>query len=224
MPLILLPGLLSDHHVFHHQLQHLSDIVDMQVIQLNDVNSPAAMTDKILQTAPKHFALLGHSIGGWVAMRLMKIAPERVTKLCLLNTSARGIDSTELKSRQTILARASKGEFQSIATEIADRFVFNPSVKEAALKMFVNAGVSTLINQTQAMMIREDLRDVLPTIHCPTLVMHAEQDQRFTLDDLTEISSAIPNAKLKIIPQCGHMSPMEQPEMISSSIREWLIS
>jgi pimeloyl-ACP methyl ester carboxylesterase len=222
MPIILLPGLLSDHRVFHHQLQFLSEIANMQVIQLTDINSPIAMTEKILQIAPKRFALIGHSIGGWVALRVMKMMPERVTKLCILNTAARGINPVELASRQAILNQIEKGEFQSIASQIAHLFVFNNHAREAVLKMFLEVGEQALINQTQAMMVREDLRDILPTIHCSTLVIHAEKDKRFSLNDLTEISSAIPNAALKVVTQCGHMSPMEQPEIITHLIRDWL--
>ncbi len=88
--------------------------------------------------------------------------------------------------------------------------------------MFLEIGEQALVNQTRAMMIRENLCDVLSEINCQTLVIHAEQDQRFTLNDLTEISNAIPNAVLKIVSHCGHMSPMEQPEMITNLIRNWL--
>ncbi len=95
IPVILLPGLLSDHRVFYHQLSNLNDIADMQVIPLTDVNSPQAMAEKILKMAPKCFALIGHSIGGWVALKIMKIAPERVMKLCILNTSAREANNKE---------------------------------------------------------------------------------------------------------------------------------
>jgi pimeloyl-ACP methyl ester carboxylesterase len=223
-PLILLPGLLSNDTVFQHQITQLGHMTDIHVITLENVNSPDAMTDKILKLAPPQFMLAGHSIGGWIALRLMKIAPERIIKLCILNTAARGIDSSELSARQTILDRIDNGEFQTIAFEIAEKFVFNKHIQQTVLNMFLQVGEQALINQTRAMMMREDLRDTLPAIHCKTLVIHAEQDRRFTLDLVRELSHLIPNSRFKVIPQCGHMSPMEHPQQITDLMREWAVS
>lgn len=222
IPLVLLPGLLSNQTLFQHQINHLNDIADILVVELTDVNSPFAMTDKILKLAPERFMLAGHSIGGWVALRLMKIAPEKIIKLCILNTAARGIESTELASRQSVLTRVEKGEFREIASEIARQFTFNKTAQEAVSQMFLQVGEQALINQTHAMMAREDLRDILPTIHCPTWVVHAEQDQRFSLDMLKEVSHLIPHATLKILYQCGHMSPMEKPDDVTDLMRCWI--
>ena len=222
LPLILLPGLLSNQAVFQHQINQLKDIADIQVVELTDVDSPTAMTDKILKLAPEHFMLAGHSIGGWIALRLMKVAPQKIIKLCILNTAARGIDSIELISRQSILARIEKGEFQKIASEIANRFTFKKMSRQDVLQMFLQVGKQALINQTRAMMVREDLRDILSTIRCPTWVIHAEQDQRFSFEELEEISHLIPHSTLKIVLQCGHMSPMECPEDITDLMRRWI--
>lgn len=222
IPLVLLPGLLSNQTVFQHQIHPLNDTADIIVIELTDVDSPDAMTDKILTLAPERFILAGHSIGGWVALRFMKIAPERVIKLCVLNTSAKGIEPVEYASRQSVLTRVKKGEFELIATEIANKFTFNSSVKKNVLDMFLQVGESALIHQTHAMMLREDLRPILHTIHCPTVIIHAEQDQRFSLNDLKEVSDAIPHSTFKLIKECGHMSPMEKPEEVMQLMRDWI--
>ncbi|HSW70039.1 MAG TPA: alpha/beta hydrolase [Gammaproteobacteria bacterium] len=223
LPLVLLPGLLSNQTVFQHQINQLSSIADIMVVELTDVDSPAAMTDKILKLVPERFMLAGHSIGGWVALRLMKIAPEKIIKLCILNTAARGVESAELASRQSVLDRIEKGEFKEIAFDIADKFTFNRTARAAVLKMFLQVGEQSLINQTRAMMLREDLRDILPTIHCPTWVVHAEQDQRFSIDMLKEISQLIPHSRMQVVQQCGHMSPMESPEDITNLMRCWMM-
>ncbi|HLB42821.1 MAG: hypothetical protein A3E87_00035 [Gammaproteobacteria bacterium RIFCSPHIGHO2_12_FULL_35_23] len=222
VPLVLVTGLLSNKEVFQYQIKKLSHLVYIFVIELTDTDSPAVMVEKILDIAPESFALAGHSIGGWAALRLMKAASEKVVKLCLLNTSARGIDPEETIARQTVLTRVENGEFKKIATEIANKFTFNEAVKENVLKMFLQVGEHALVNQTRAMLIREDLRDILPGIHCPTLVIHASEDKRFSLDVHEEIAHNIPNAKLAIIDDCGHMSPMESPYAIASLIRYWL--
>ncbi len=222
IPLVLVTGLLSDKTVFRYQVEQLKNLADIVVVELTDVATPAAMVEKILRVAPERFALAGHSIGGWVVLRLMKIAPERVLKLCVLNTAARGIEPEEFAARQTVLTRVQNGEFQQIANETAEKFTFNTVVKKDVLKMFLQVGEQALINQTRAMMIREDLIHILPEIHCPTLVIHSTEDKRFALTDLEEVANNIKNAKLAVIDDCGHMSPMERPEAITVLLRDWL--
>ena len=222
MKLVLLSGLLSNKRVFQQQVEQLKNSIDVLVIELADVDTPAKMTNKILDLAPDRFMLAGHSIGGWVALRFMKVAPERVQKLFILSTGARGIDPEELTLRQSVLTRVENGEFQQIAAEIANKFTFNESAKKTVLDMFLQVGEQGLINQTRAMMIREDLRDILPKINCPTWVMHADQDKRFSLEEITEISNLIPHAKFKIVHNSGHMSPMEVPEQITNLLRSWV--
>lgn len=220
--LVLLPGLLSNYRVFQQQIEYLKENISVLVIELTDVDSPTAMAEKVLRCAPEQFMLAGHSIGGWVALKITQIAPQRVQKLCVLNTSAKGVDPAELVLRQHVLSRIKKGEFINIATEIANKFTFNESVKPSVLEMFLAVGEEALRNQTQAMMIREDLSQSLPKITCPTWVIHAEQDQRFSLDSLKEVAEGIPHAEFRIVNDCGHMSPMEQPLEIAQLLHQWI--
>ena len=222
LPLILLPGLLSDQTIFRYQVNTLKKVTKVQVITLNDVNSPELMTNKILQLAPERFMLAGHSLGGWVALRIMKIAPHRVSKLCLMNTSIEKLEAKEITERQSTLTRIEKGEFYEIACELVDKFIFNVNVRQRVLNMFLQAGKQSLINQTQAMIQRENLHEVLPTICCPTWVIHSEQDKRFSFETVNEISNLIPRSMFKIIHRCGHMSPIECPETVTEILKKWI--
>lgn len=222
VPLILVTGLLSDKRVFAYPAEKLKNSADITIVELTDVNSPSAMTEKVLSLAPDRFALAGHSIGGWIALRIAKTTPDRVVKLCLLNTSARGASPEEVCSRQSVLTRIQNGQFQQVAKEIANQFVFNKVVKKNVLNMFLQVGEKAMINQTLAMMSRESLNDSLPKILCPTLIIHANEDKRFTLEMHEAMFNKIPNSKLAIIDDCGHMSPMESPYAVTTLMRFWL--
>lgn len=220
--IVFLTGLMSNKKVFQYQVEELQDIADILIVELTDVATPAAMTDKVLKLTPDRFMLVGHSIGGWVALRVMKVAPARVQQLCIISTAAKNADVTEISLRKSVLTRVEQHEFQKLAVEVANKFTFNESAKKIVLDMFLQVGEQALINQTRAMMIREDLTDTLSTITCPTLVIHAEKDQRFTLATLEEMCKLIPNAILKIIPECGHMSPMEEPKKLTDLLHGWI--
>lgn len=221
-PLVLITGLLSNASVFQHQIKNFIPDREVIVIDMNDVDSPDAIIKKIFKLTPQRFALAGHSLGGWAALAFMKIAAEKVTKLCLLNTSPRGPDAQELKSRQTVLNRLENKEFEHIANEITNKFTFNAEAKPTVLKMFLEVGAEALANQTRAMMLREDLLNILPTIKQPTLIIHASEDKRFSLETHKEIEKQMPGAKLAIIDGCGHMSPMEAPQTVTTLMRYWL--
>lgn len=93
--LVLISGLLSNESLWHHQIRHLSDIASIQVISPSQ-DTPKKMIQAILDQAPPIFALAGHSMGGWLSLEVMRAEPSRVSRLCLLNTTAR--DDSEEKS------------------------------------------------------------------------------------------------------------------------------
>lgn len=220
-PLVLLSGLLSNERLWQHQTAHLSDIASIRVFCPSQ-NTPEKMVRAILDQAPPQFALAGHSMGGWLCLELMRRAPARVTRICLLNTTAR-MDSEEKKGRrQKMILRAEQGHFLEIAKEIADEFVFNRLVKSDVEKMFLDVGPEAFIRQQQAMLMRGECQSILPTITRPTLVIHAARDKNFSLEEHKELASRIPGAELAQIDDSGHMSPIERPQAVTALLRLWL--
>lgn len=221
IPLVLLPGLLSNKFLWHHQIGHLGNIATIHVISSSE-NTPKKMVQAILDQAPQKFALAGHSMGGWLCLEVMRAAPARVSKLCLLNTTAR-MDSEEKKTRrQMMIEKAEKGKFQEVVKTLVENFVFNPLVKNDVEKMFLDVGKEVFIHQQKAMMMRNESQSILSTITCPTLVIHAAQDKVFSLEEHKELVNQIQNAELAIIEDSGHMSPMEVPQAITALLRFWL--
>jgi len=220
IPLLLLSGLLSNQSLWAHQIKYLEDIASIQVIS-SEENTPEKMVGAILEKAPPLFALAGHSMGGWLSLEIMRVVPSRVTKLCLLNTTARSDSEEKRKKRKEMISDAQKGRFESCVVEIADKLVFNPLVKRGVEKMFREVGKEVFIHQEQAMLQRRETQSVLQAIRCPTLVIHASHDANFSSEEHLELAQ-IPDAKLAIVEDSGHMSPIEMPQAVTALLRFWL--
>lgn len=222
IPLVLLSGLLSNRVVWQHQIEHLSDIADIHVISPSQ-NTPKKMVQAILDEAPPKFALVGHSMGGWLCLEVMKVIPSRITKLCLMNTTSR-LDSEEKKAiRQKLIHQAENGKFPEIARDLAAHFVFNPLVKNDVEKMFLEVGKDAFIRQESAMLAKSETQSILSQITCPTLVIHAMHDAVFSLAEHQELANQIRGAQLAIVENSGHMSPLEKPEIITALLKSWLV-
>lgn len=220
--LVLLPGVLSDKRVWSHQASHLADLVDCQIIPLTTNNTMQDLAQTVLEQIKGNFYLAGHSMGGWLALELARMVPERILKLCLLNTSAEPDSTEKRQNRIEMMDSVAKGGFRAIAQDIAQRYVYNRMVKEEVFSMFLRVGEQAFLNQEQILLTRQESQSFLSQLSIPTLIIHAKQDQVFSLAVHQELVDKIPNAKLAIIEDCGHMSPIESPQTITAFLRFWL--
>lgn len=221
VPLVLVSGLLSNDLLWTHQKDHLSAIADVRIVSPTE-DTPQKMVQAILDQAPPIFALAGHSMGGWLCLEAMRAAHARVSKLCLINTTAR-MDSEEKRAkRKEMILRAQNGQFREVAKDLVKNFVFNSRVSSAVERMFLQVGEEAFIRQEKAMLARRETMSILPRIHCPTLVIYASEDKVFSLEEHREIVENISKAKLELVENSGHMSPMEMPQAVTSLLRFWL--
>jgi pimeloyl-ACP methyl ester carboxylesterase len=187
------------------------------------------MAAAVLRDAPwKEFALAGLSMGGYVAQEIVRQAPQRVTKLALLDTRSRpeAPEETERRHQFIKLAQSERG-FTPVTTRLLPLLLHPSRVKEAALTgiirdMAERTGVEAYVRQQTAIIARPDFRPDLAKIRCPTLVLCGRQDQLTPITDSEQIAAAIPGAKLVVVEDCGHMSTLERPEVVNKVMREWL--
>jgi pimeloyl-ACP methyl ester carboxylesterase len=227
-PLVLLPGLLCGPALWAAQMAALSDLAEPRVADLTRDESMSGMAETVLADAPKRFALAGLSMGGYVALEIMRRAPERVTRLALLDTSARADDPARTEERLGLLAMARRGEFGAVTRQLLpmlihpDRLANDVALCESVLRMAREIGRDAYLRQMAAIMGRPDSRADLPSICCPTLVLCGAQDARTPLPVHREMAEAIPGARLVVIDTCGHLSTMERPGDVSAAMRDWL--
>ncbi|HEV2547374.1 MAG TPA: alpha/beta fold hydrolase [Stellaceae bacterium] len=228
-PLILLPGLLCDEALWAPQIAALSDLATCAVADLTRDDALGAMARRVLAEAPARFALAGLSMGGYVAQEIMRQAPERVTRLALLDTSARADTPERLAWRRGFIELAHKGEFHGITPRLLPIYLHpdrlnDKALTDTVLAMAQRVGRDGYLHQQQAIMARPDGREDLKRIRVPTLVLCGRDDQATPLKLHEEIASLIPGSTLAVIDRCGHMSTLEKPAEVSAAMRRWLIS
>jgi len=225
--LVLCPGLLNDARVFAPQISALGSRVDCMVVDLASHESLIAMASAALAQAPARFALLGFSMGGYVAFEILRRARERVTHLALLDTSARPDTPEQTAQRQAMLRLAQTGAFKGVTPRLLPRLVHparldDPSVREPIFAMAASIGRDGFLRQQVAIMGRPDNRPLLSSVQVPTLVMCGREDQLTPPSLSQEIATAVPDAELVLIEDCGHVSPLERPEIVTTAIEAWL--
>lgn len=226
-PLILLTGLLCDTELWRHQLDTLADVAEMSVPDLTLDDRLGAMAQRVLGEAPETFALAGLSMGGYVALEIMRQAPDRVARLALLDTSARPDTHEVTARRRSLIELAEKGQFKGVTPRLMPLMVHGDRLDDGALtgavlEMAERVGREAFLRQQRAIMGRPDSRRDLGLIHCPTLVLCGRQDALTPLAASEEMAEKIPNASLVVIEDCGHVSTMERPHAVSAVLRYWL--
>ena len=225
--LVLVPGLLCTRALWEPQIAALSDIADCTVADHTRHKTMADIARSVLETAPDRFALAGLSMGGYIAYEIVRQAPERVERLALLDTGSRADTPERTAGRRNLIATAQR-EGVRRAQELLMPSLIHPSrhsdkqLREIILQMAVDTGLAAFQRQEEAIIGRPDNRPFLPSIRCPTLVIVGRQDALTPPELAREIADGIPGAKLTIVPDCGHMSTLEQPEAVNSALRAWL--
>jgi pimeloyl-ACP methyl ester carboxylesterase len=227
LPLILLPGLLCDRALWEPQLAPLAGIADMTVGDLTRDDSMAAMARSVLAIAPSRFALAGLSMGGYVSFEIMRQAPERVERLALLDTSARPDTPEQKKSRLEFIELAKQGNFKGVTPRLLPRWVHpsrinDPVIVKTVTEMTQRVGRDAFIREQTAIMNRVDSRPTLARIHCPTLVLCGHEDAATPVELHREMAADIADARLVVVPECGHLSTLEQPDAVNDALRRWL--
>ncbi|MEM7651749.1 MAG: alpha/beta fold hydrolase [Pseudomonadota bacterium] len=225
--LVLLPGLLLDHRFWGHQVAALSDKADAVIPTLTDHDSVVGLAAYVLEEAPPTFALCGLSMGGYVALEIMRQAPERVTHLALCDTSARPDSPDQLRRRRGLIELSQKGKFKGVTPRLVPLLIHEDRQQDEDLTglLFTMAeaiGQPGFVKQQKAIMSRTDSREVLPEITCPTLVLCGRQDVLTPLDLSEEMAAAIPDAALEVVEHSGHLPPLERPDVVNDALRAWL--
>jgi pimeloyl-ACP methyl ester carboxylesterase len=213
--------------LYEHQLAHLGEVGEPRFAGVPDAADIGEMAEAILAAAPPRFALVGLSMGGYVALEIVRRAGARIGRLALLDTKA-DLDPPEaVEGREAAIAEIEDGRFaEHIETRVpvllGPTAFGDPTLREVTRDMALVVGADAYVRQQRAIMGRPDSTRDLGAISCPTLVLCGRDDALTPPDKHAAMAAAIPRARLAIIEQCGHLSPIEQPQAVTALLRDWL--
>lgn len=226
--IIMIPGLGSDAAVWQPTIDALGPEFFCRVGDTHSDDSLPAMARRILADAPEEFALAGCSMGGMVALEIMRIAAHRVKCLALLDTSARPDTAEQIERRRQTNAAMARADDIAPLVRQALAFMVHPdandNVRGSIVAMIVRVGAATYIQQNEAVIGREDLRSSLSAISVPTLIAVGANDMIFPPELSEELSVGIPGAVLHVIPGCGHLPPIEAPQVVAGLLQQLLMA
>lgn len=229
--LVLVPGLSCDRRVWQAQVAGLADIADISIGDTLKDDSIAAMATRVLDAAPERFAIAGFSMGGYVAMEIWRRAPERVTRLALVDTNARADSEEQAALRRAAVATARSRGFEHVLRGSLRQLVA-PDCPEAlfeeVVQMALRVGFGTYMDQQAAIIDRADSLETLGTVSVPAMVMVGAADaltpRRLAEEMVQAMPPAFSGAAYEVIANAGHMAPMEQPNAVNAAFRRWLMS
>jgi pimeloyl-ACP methyl ester carboxylesterase len=227
LPILLIPGLGCTARLYTEQMPDLWTCGPVTVADHRRADSMDAIARQILATAPPRFALAGLSMGGYIALAIMRIAPERAAKLALLDTGSRADTPEAAEKRKASIALARAGKLDEINAMLWPVLVHKDRVADAALQkiagdMTLATGADAFVRQQTAILTRPDSRPGLAAIICPTLVLVGDGDQLTPPALSEEMAGLIPGSRLVVVTDCGHLSTLERPEAVTRALLEWM--
>lgn len=230
--LLLLPGLVCDQGVWQQQIDALSDVAECTCADYGSLDSLTAMAEAALRGAPERFSVAGHSMGGRVALEVYRLAPDRVARIALLNTGYLPLAQGEAGEEE----RRKRGEFVALAQSQGMRAMLerwlppmidprrhgDSTLVDAILEMMSRKTPEIFAAQVRALLARPDASPVLEQIRCPALLITGREDGWSGPAQHAAMKAKIAGSKLVVVPDCGHMSPMERPGEVSTALRDWL--
>jgi pimeloyl-ACP methyl ester carboxylesterase len=231
--LILIPGLMCDSAVWEHQARSLRALTTIDIADHGSIDSLGNMADAVLDRAPARFAVAGHSMGGRVVFEILRRAPQRVAAAALMDTAYAplkpGKEGTqEIAGRYALLEMARQEGMRVMGAEWVKKMVHPDRLSDtplidSILDMIERKTPDIFAAQIKALLERPDATPVLGTIQCPTLILCGRQDAWSVLPRHEEMAAQIPQNRLVVVEDCGHMSTMERPEAVTAALREWML-
>jgi pimeloyl-ACP methyl ester carboxylesterase len=226
-PLLLLPGMMCDARLFAPQIASLSASVPLMTLPLNNESTVTALAAHVLQHAPPQFALCGLSMGGIVAMEVIRQAPERVERLALLDTNPLAELPEKAAVREPQIQSALNGNLRGIMRdEMKPHYLSDgpdrQRILDLCMAMAESLGPDVFERQSRALQSRPDQTATLQNVTVPTLVLCGEADALCPVERHELMHSLVPQSQLKVIASAGHLPTLEQPEATSQALMEWL--
>lgn len=227
-PLLLLPGMMCDARLFFPQIAAFSSERPVMVLPAIGERSMAGYARRVLDIAPPSFALAGLSMGGIIAMELVRQAPERVARLALLDTNPLADPPDKAPIREAQVAQVMTGGLREVMRdEMKPNYLADGPDKERILDLCMEMaealGPETFSAQSHAIQTRPDQTETLRRVTVPTLVLCGEEDRLCPISRHELMHDLIPGSELDIVRGAGHLPTLEQPELTNEALRKWMM-
>ena len=210
-PLVLLPAMGCDGQLWARQVVDLGDIAHPELGDLTVDDTLEAMAARVLAHAPPRFAVAGVSLGGYVALEMIRQAPERVTRVALFATRA----SMQVRPR-------SVREQGTLATAPHADPMLSGLVSGPVQAMAERVGSHVFERQQRALLARPDIAAAIDAVRVPALVAVGDRDRICLPDDARALADRIPAARFHVLRHCGHLAPIERPGEVTMLLRAWM--
>jgi pimeloyl-ACP methyl ester carboxylesterase len=224
----MVPGMMCDERIFSPQIQELSKSLELTIADISSFSSVRELASDVLKKAPKFFSLLGHSMGGIVAMEIYSQEPNRIEKLILMDTNPKAeLDEVKLRREPQIKDVREGKLLEVMRDEMKPNYLAESenkcSVLEVCMDMALSLGPDVFINQSIALQKRADQLNTIQSINIPVLIMCGSEDKLCPVERHEMMHNMISNSDLKIINNAGHMPTLEQPRETTEVLKEWLM-
>ena len=202
--LVLVPGLICDEEVWAHPRTHLAEVADVTFAPADEAPTMQALAAAVLEKAP-----------------------ERVTRIALLDTSSRVDPPAKAAGRVAAIADCDEGRYD----DLLDRFVpmlLTPEHLAGPLgsrvrTMGKRVGPKLFGDRHRAMQTRTDARELLRGSNIPVRAIVGRFDALTSVAEHQEIADLAPRGRVSIVEECGHMPPLEYPQATTALLRDWLV-
>ena len=225
----MIPGMMCDERIFAPQIEELVSKRSVHVADISKHDNISDLAADVLSHAPPKFCLVGHSMGGIVAMEICAQDPKRIEKLVLIDTNPLAeLEEVKLKREPQISDALSGKLVNVIRDEMKPNYLASSEnqdiILNICLEMALSLGPKVFINQSRALQTRADQQSNIQSINIPVLIMCGSEDKLCTVERHEMMQNMISNSELKIINNAGHMPTLEQPSETTEVLKEWLMN
>lgn len=226
-PIVFLPGMMCDARLFGAQINAFSGEFPVMCHPLVGHDTIEALASQILATSPERFALVGLSMGGIVAMEVLRQAPDRVERLALLDTNPLAEKDEVRAKRVPQIEAAINGELRRVMRdEMKPNYLADGpnlgAILDLCMAMATDLGPEIFVAQSHALAGRADQSVILEQYDRPTLVLCGREDGLCPVERHELMHSLFPNSELVIVENAGHLPTLEQPEETNAALKRWL--